>query len=146
MHPTYLPMEVLVLYLQLCTIVDRQRYTQPLNGGKLDALGKVSSEPSNEREEAIMQIIHKNKYDQECLVSQEFGMLVAKEHASTKACVLPSPIIKYQQDDGQQFLVPMGDGGVCIRRICLMEVEWMHCLVMVQIICALTNSNLLAVF
>ncbi|XP_048136222.1 protein argonaute 5 isoform X1 [Rhodamnia argentea] len=98
--PVYLPME-------LCKIVDGQRYTKRLNERQVTALLRATCQRPYDRERSIRQMVDENKYDEELLLTKEFGMSVRKELASIEARVLPPPMLKYHESSRDATVGPL---------------------------------------
>ncbi|KAL5538148.1 hypothetical protein UlMin_045912 [Ulmus minor] len=88
--PIYLPME-------LCKIVEGQRYTKKLNEKQVTNLLRATCQRPNEREESIKTMVKKNSYSGEGLV-REFGIQVNSEMTLVNARVLPPPTLSYGQN------------------------------------------------
>ncbi|MFS7989508.1 putative post-transcriptional gene silencing PAZ-Argonaute family [Helianthus anomalus] len=86
--PTYLPME-------LCTLAFGQRYASKLNEKQVTNLLRATCQRPSEREDSIRTTMQSNKYNDDALVNNEFGMRVREQFASIDARVLPPPPIKY---------------------------------------------------
>ncbi|XP_062082598.1 protein argonaute MEL1-like isoform X3 [Humulus lupulus] len=84
--PIYLPMEV-------CTIVEGQRYSKKLNERQVTNLLRATCQRPNDREESIWRIVKQNKYSDQELV-QDFGISVANNLTMVDARVLP-PLVRY---------------------------------------------------
>ncbi|ESR43414.1 hypothetical protein CICLE_v10011166mg [Citrus x clementina] len=85
--PIYLPME-------LCKIVEGQKYSKKLNDRQVTALLREACRRPREREESIRRIAENNNYENDKL-AKEFGVHVKKELVCIDAHVLPPPVIKY---------------------------------------------------
>ncbi|TYG53472.1 hypothetical protein ES288_D09G112300v1 [Gossypium darwinii] len=86
-RPVYLPME-------LCSIVEGQRYTKKLNEQQVRSLLRATCQRPNIREGNITKMLPVNK----------FGMDVCKELAMIEARVLNPPALKYH-DSGRDKIV-----------------------------------------
>ncbi|TVU14872.1 hypothetical protein EJB05_38368, partial [Eragrostis curvula] len=82
-RPNYLPMEV-------CKIVEGQRYSKRLNEKQITALLKVTCQRPQERELDILQTVHHNAYYEDPY-AQEFGIRIDERLAAVEARVLPPP-------------------------------------------------------
>ncbi|KAF2300713.1 hypothetical protein GH714_015302 [Hevea brasiliensis] len=97
--PIYLPME-------LCRIVEGQRYTKKLNDRQVTALLRATCQRPHERENSIKQMVRRNSYSRDELVSNEFGIQVKEELTYVDARVLPPPMLKYHETGVNQGLIP----------------------------------------
>ncbi|KAF5934236.1 hypothetical protein HYC85_030407 [Camellia sinensis] len=95
--PVYLPMEI-------CKIVEGQRYSKKLNEKQVSALLKATCQRPDVREGSIKQMVRHNNYNNDKLVNEEFGIQVRAELASVDARVLPPPRLKYH-DTGKETQV-----------------------------------------
>ncbi|KAL3716352.1 hypothetical protein ACJRO7_008022 [Eucalyptus globulus] len=91
-RPNYLPMEV-------CKIVEGQRYSKRLNERQITALLKVTCQRPHERELDIMQTVHHNAYHEDPY-AKEFGIKISERLAQVEARILPAPWLKYH-DSGR---------------------------------------------
>ncbi|XP_059627107.1 protein argonaute MEL1-like isoform X2 [Cornus florida] len=94
--PVYLPMEI-------CKIVEGQRYSRRLNEKQVSALLKANCQRPNERERSIKQMVAHNNYNNDKFAN-EFGLRVRPELTSIDARVLPPPTLKYH-DTGREARV-----------------------------------------
>lgn len=99
-RPNYLPMEV-------CKIVEGQRYSKRLNERQITALLKVTCQRPQEREHDIMQTVHHNAYGEDPY-AKEFGIKISATLASVEARILPAPWLKYH-DSGRE--------GTCLPQV-----------------------------
>ncbi|KAJ9188754.1 hypothetical protein P3X46_000119 [Hevea brasiliensis] len=97
--PIYLPME-------LCRIVEGQRYTKKLNDRQVTALLRATCQRPHERENSIKQMVRRNSYSRDELVSNEFGIQVKEELTYVDARVLPPPMLKYHETGGESRVDP----------------------------------------
>ncbi|KAK6128215.1 hypothetical protein DH2020_038041 [Rehmannia glutinosa] len=81
--PNYLPMEV-------CKIVEGQRYSKRLNERQITALLKVTCQRPEQRESDILETVHHNAYAKD-KYAQEFGIKISEDLAHVEARVLPAP-------------------------------------------------------
>jgi eukaryotic translation initiation factor 2C len=81
--PNYLPMEV-------CKIIEGQRYSKRLNEKQITALLKVTCQRPQQRELDILQTVNHNAYHEDPY-AQEFGIRIDGRLASVEARVLPPP-------------------------------------------------------
>ncbi|CAK9150489.1 unnamed protein product [Ilex paraguariensis] len=95
--PVYLPMEI-------CKIVEGQRYTKKLNEKQVTALLRATCQRPGERERSIRQVVGYNNYNNDKLVNEEFGIQVRPDLTSVDARVLPPPTLKYH-DTGREARV-----------------------------------------
>ncbi|KAA8550272.1 hypothetical protein F0562_001956 [Nyssa sinensis] len=91
--PIYLPMEV-------CKIVEGQRYSKKLNEKQVTALLRATCQRPAERENSIKKMVANNNYNRDKFV-KEFGLQVGAELTSIDARVLPPPTLKYH-DTGRE--------------------------------------------
>ncbi|KAK5834483.1 hypothetical protein PVK06_018362 [Gossypium arboreum] len=97
-RPIYLPMEV-------CKIVDGQRYSKRLNEKQITGLLEFTCQPPKNREDDILKTVKKNAYtDSKC--QKEFGIKITKELALVNARILPAPLLKYRDTGKQKNCLP----------------------------------------
>lgn len=89
----YLPMEV-------CKIVEGQRYSKKLNDKQITALLRVTCQRPQDRENGILQTVYKNAYNKDPY-AKEFGIKISDRLASVEARILPAPRLKYH-DSGKE--------------------------------------------
>ncbi|XP_078161390.1 protein argonaute 1B-like [Carex rostrata] len=89
----YLPMEV-------CKIVEGQRYTKKLNERQITALLKVTCQRPIDREQDIMRTVRHNAYQNDPY-AKEFGIKINDRLAQVEARILPAPKLKYN-DTGRE--------------------------------------------
>jgi hypothetical protein len=82
-RPNYLPMEV-------CKIVEGQRYSKRLNERQITALLRVTCQRPRERENDILQTVNHNAYHEDPY-AQEFGIHISAQLAQVEARILPAP-------------------------------------------------------
>ncbi|ONM14924.1 argonaute1c [Zea mays] len=97
-RPNYLPMEV-------CKIVEGQRYSKRLNEKQITALLKVTCQRPQERELDILQTVHHNAYYEDPY-AQEFGIRIDERLAAVEARVLPPPRLKYHDSGREKDVLP----------------------------------------
>ncbi|KAF5194915.1 argonaute 1A [Thalictrum thalictroides] len=97
-RPNYLPMEV-------CKIVEGQRYSKRLNEKQITALLKVTCQRPQERENDIMRTVHHNAYQNDEYAT-EFGIKISDKLAAVEARVLPAPWLKYHDDGKERDCLP----------------------------------------
>ncbi|XP_010534204.1 PREDICTED: protein argonaute 1-like [Tarenaya hassleriana] len=97
-RPNYLPMEV-------CKIVEGQRYSKRLNERQITALLKVTCQRPQERENDIMQTVHHNAYGEDPF-AKEFGIKISANLASVEARILPPPWLKYHDSGRERKCLP----------------------------------------
>ncbi|KAH6815855.1 Stabilizer of iron transporter SufD / Polynucleotidyl transferase [Perilla frutescens var. frutescens] len=97
-RPNYLPMEV-------CKIVEGQRYSKRLNERQITALLKVTCQRPHEREHDILQTVHHNAYANDPY-AQEFGIKISEKLAQVEARVLPPPWLKYHDSGREKDCLP----------------------------------------
>ncbi|KAK6287587.1 hypothetical protein POUND7_013766, partial [Theobroma cacao] len=96
--PVYFPME-------LCQIVEGQRYTKMLNDQQVRALLKATCKRPPDRERDIRRMVSNNNFNGEERVS-EFGIHVGQELALVEARVLPAPVLKYHDTGPEKSVKP----------------------------------------
>ncbi|KAK4394914.1 protein argonaute 1B [Sesamum angolense] len=97
-RPNYLPMEV-------CKIVEGQRYSKRLNERQITALLKVTCQRPQEREYDILQTVHHNAYAEDPY-AKEFGIKISEKLAQVEARVLPPPWLKYHDSGREKDCLP----------------------------------------
>lgn len=97
-RPNYLPMEV-------CKIVEGQRYSKRLNERQITALLKVTCQRPHEREADIMRTVRHNAYGNDPY-AQEFGIKISDKLASVEARILPAPWLKYHDTGREKDCLP----------------------------------------
>ncbi|GMH14101.1 hypothetical protein Nepgr_015942 [Nepenthes gracilis] len=121
-RPNYLPMEV-------CKIVEGQRYSKRLNERQIADLLKVTCQHPQDREYDIVQTVHHNAYHADPY-AQEFGIKIDEKLASVEARVLPPPWLKYHDTGREKNFLPkvgqwnmmnkkMVNGGTVNNWICI---------------------------
>ncbi|KAK2664613.1 hypothetical protein Ddye_003187 [Dipteronia dyeriana] len=121
-RPNYLPMEV-------CKIVEGQRYSKRLNERQITALLKVTCQRPHDRELDIMQTVHHNAYHNDPY-AKEFGIKISEKLASVEARILPAPWLKYHDTGKEKDCLPqvgqwnmmnkkMVNGGTVTNWICI---------------------------
>lgn len=121
-RPNYLPMEV-------CKIVEGQRYSKRLNEKQITALLKVTCQRPQERERDIMQTVRHNAYHDDPY-AREFGIRISERLASVEARILPAPWLKYHDTGREKDCLPqvgqwnmmnkkMVNGGTVNNWICI---------------------------
>ncbi|EYU40234.1 hypothetical protein ABFS82_04G135000 [Erythranthe guttata] len=101
-RPIYIPME-------LCKIVEGQRYSRKLNGRQVTALLQATCERPAKREGVIRTMVERNNYNHDELVNREFSIQIRPELMSVEARVLPPPMLKYH-DSGRENRVQPNEG------------------------------------
>ncbi|CAO2813226.1 unnamed protein product [Amaranthus hypochondriacus] len=96
---TYLPMEV-------CKISEGQKYLKKLNERQVTQLLRATCQRPHEREENINKMVKDNKFGQNQMVKQEFGMNVSEVCATIDARVLPPPMLKYHESGKEKEVAP----------------------------------------
>ncbi|RZC70185.1 hypothetical protein C5167_033383 [Papaver somniferum] len=97
-RPNYLPMEV-------CKIVEGQRYSKRLNERQITALLKVTCQRPQEREKDIMQTVRHNAYYEDPF-AKEFGIKISDRLAQVEARILPAPWLKYSESGRERDCLP----------------------------------------
>ncbi|CAL9146033.1 unnamed protein product [Musa hybrid cultivar] len=94
----YLPLEV-------CKIVEGQRYSKRLNEKQITALLKVTCQRPHDRALDILQTVHHNAYHEDPY-AREFGIKISDRLASVEARVLPAPWLKYHDNGRERDCLP----------------------------------------
>ncbi|XP_066333042.1 protein argonaute 1C-like [Miscanthus floridulus] len=121
-RPNYLPMEV-------CKIVEGQRYSKRLNQNQIRALLEETCQHPRDRERDIIRMVKQNAYDKDDY-AQEFGIKISDRLASVEARILPAPRLKYNETGREKDCLPrigqwnmmnkkMVDGGKVRSWICV---------------------------
>lgn len=121
-RPNYLPMEV-------CKIVEGQRYSKRLNERQITALLKVTCQRPQEREQDILKTVSHNAYGQDPY-AKEFGIKISTKLANVEARILPPPRLKYHETGRERDCLPqvgqwnmmnkkMINGGTVTNWICI---------------------------
>ncbi|XP_068646906.1 protein argonaute 1-like [Aristolochia californica] len=97
-RPNYLPMEV-------CRIVEGQRYSKRLNEKQITALLQVTCQRPHDREMDILQTVHHNAY-REDPYANEFGIRISEKLAQVEARILPAPWLKYHETGREKNCLP----------------------------------------
>lgn len=97
-RPNYLPMEV-------CKIVEGQRYSKRLNEKQITALLKVTCQRPQERERDILQTVRHNAYAEDPY-AKEFGIKISEKLAQVEARILPAPRLKYHDSGREKDCLP----------------------------------------
>ncbi|KAM0874637.1 hypothetical protein ACQ4PT_037324 [Festuca glaucescens] len=98
-RPIYLPMEV-------CSIVEGQRYSRKLNERQVSGILKMACERPAQREKSVLDIVNRNNYGNDSF-SKEFGMKVTNQLALVDARVLPAPRLKYHDSGRDKVCDPL---------------------------------------
>ncbi|KAL3618099.1 argonaute 1B [Castilleja foliolosa] len=96
--PNYLPMEV-------CKIVEGQRYSKRLNERQITALLKVTCQRPQQRQEDILRTVRLNQYHKDPY-AEEFGIKISEDMAQVEARVLPAPRLKYHDSGREKDCLP----------------------------------------
>ncbi|CAH9052994.1 unnamed protein product [Cuscuta europaea] len=118
----YLPMEV-------CKIVEGQRYSKRLNERQITALLKVTCQRPKDREQDILQTVRQNNYANDPY-AKEFGIKISEKLAQVEARILPAPRLKYSDSGREKDVLPqvgqwnmmnkkMVNGGVVNNWFCI---------------------------
>ncbi|MCD7456268.1 argonaute 1B [Datura stramonium] len=121
-RPNYLPMEV-------CKIVEGQRYSKRLNERQITALLKVTCQRPQERERDILETVRHNAYAEDPY-AKEFGIKISEKLAQVEARILPPPRLKYHDNGREKDCLPqvgqwnmmnkkMVNGGIVGNWICI---------------------------
>uniref|UniRef100_A0A0E0HXM8 Uncharacterized protein n=1 Tax=Oryza nivara TaxID=4536 RepID=A0A0E0HXM8_ORYNI len=92
-NPIYLPMEV-------CTIVEGQRYSKKLNDKQVTGLLRATCQPPQKRGQKIIEMVQHNNYPADKVVS-DFRINISNQMATMPARVLPAPTLRYH-DSGKE--------------------------------------------
>ncbi|XP_047328700.1 protein argonaute MEL1-like [Impatiens glandulifera] len=104
--PVYLPME-------LCKIVEGQRYTKKLNEKQVTNLLKATCQRPKMREQSIKQMVTRNSYNNDKFVN-EFRMRMSLEPTTVEARVLQPPLLRYK---GSQEAPHVGQWNMINKRM-----------------------------
>ncbi|KAL8124010.1 hypothetical protein AgCh_011858 [Apium graveolens] len=121
-RPNYLPMEV-------CKIVEGQRYSKRLNETQITALLRVTCQRPGERENDITRTVRHNAYAEDPY-AKEFSIKISDKMASIEARILPPPWLKYHETGREKDCLPqvgqwnmmnkkMVNGGIVNNWICV---------------------------
>ncbi|KAL5732174.1 argonaute 1B [Ranunculus cassubicifolius] len=109
-RPNYLPMEV-------CKIVEGQRYSKRLNEKQITALLKVTCQRPAIRENDILQTVQHNAYDRDPY-AKEFGIKICNKLATVEARILPPPRLQYHATGAQRDCLPeVGQWGMMNKKL-----------------------------
>ncbi|XP_071715428.1 protein argonaute 1-like [Rutidosis leptorrhynchoides] len=97
-RPNYLPMEV-------CKIVEGQRYSKRLNEKQITTLLKVTCQRPQDRERDILKTVAQNNYAND-EYAKEFGIKISPKLASVEARILPPPWLKYHDTGREKDCLP----------------------------------------
>ncbi|CAL5040618.1 unnamed protein product [Urochloa decumbens] len=97
-RPNYLPMEV-------CKIVEGQRYSKRLNQNQIRALLEETCQRPHDRERDIIQMVNHNSYHEDPY-AKEFGIKISERLASVEARILPAPRLKYNETGREKDCLP----------------------------------------
>ncbi|KAM1026662.1 hypothetical protein TB2_039490 [Malus domestica] len=97
-RPNYLPMEV-------CKIVEGQRYSKRLNERQITALLKVTCQRPHDREQDIIRTVRHNAYHEDPY-AKEFGIKISENLAQVEARILPAPWLKYHDTGREKDCLP----------------------------------------
>ncbi|KAL6603356.1 hypothetical protein ACP70R_043717 [Stipagrostis hirtigluma subsp. patula] len=97
-RPNYLPMEV-------CKIVEGQRYSKRLNQSQIRALLEETCQRPHDRERDIIQMVNHNSYHEDPY-AKEFGIKISERLASIEARILPAPRLKYNETGREKDCLP----------------------------------------
>lgn len=97
-RPNYLPLEV-------CKIVEGQRYTKRLNERQITALLKVTCQRPSDRENDIVRTVRHNAYKED-EYAEEFGIKISDKLAQVEARILPAPWLKYHETGKEKTCMP----------------------------------------
>ncbi|XP_006656523.1 protein argonaute 1D [Oryza brachyantha] len=97
-RPNYLPMEV-------CKIVEGQRYSKRLNQSQIRALLEETCQRPHDRERDIIQMVNHNSYHEDPY-AKEFGIKISERLASVEARILPAPRLKYNETGKEKDCLP----------------------------------------
>ncbi|KAG8074533.1 hypothetical protein GUJ93_ZPchr0006g42628 [Zizania palustris] len=97
-RPNYLPMEV-------CKIVEGQRYSKRLNQSQIRALLEETCQRPHDRQRDIIQMVNHNAYHEDPY-AKEFGITISERLASVEARILPAPRLKYNETGREKDCMP----------------------------------------
>ncbi|ERN01425.1 hypothetical protein AMTRI_Chr03g147670 [Amborella trichopoda] len=95
---TYMPMEV-------CKIVEGQRYTKKLNEKQVTAILRASCQRPREREQKCIDMIRNSRFSEDPF-AREFGIRVSDSITTVDARVLPPPRLKYHDSGKEKDCTP----------------------------------------
>ncbi|KAL6537752.1 argonaute 5 [Orobanche hederae] len=93
----------LYLQMQLCRIVEGQRYSGKLNENQITELLSVTLKKPEERVREIKKLVAWNNYNED---NAGFGIQVSKEMTYLEARVLPPPMVKYHGASSDIVVLP----------------------------------------
>ncbi|KAL2461865.1 Protein argonaute 1 [Abeliophyllum distichum] len=94
----YMPMEV-------CKIVEGQRYSKRLNDKQISELLKVTCQRPRDREYDILQTVQHNAYAEDSY-AKEFGIRISENLTKVEARILPAPWLKYHDSGREKDCLP----------------------------------------
>ncbi|KAF5196993.1 argonaute [Thalictrum thalictroides] len=97
-RPNYLPMEV-------CKIVEGQRYAKRLSDRQITALLRATCQRPRARELDILGMVRRNAYNDNPY-AEEFGIKIDDNLTSVEARVLPAPRLKYHDTGKEKDCLP----------------------------------------
>ncbi|XP_078436609.1 protein argonaute MEL1-like [Wolffia australiana] len=108
--PIFLPMEV-------CVIVEGQRYTKKLNERQVTCLLRATCTRPGEREKRISNVVSGCKFADDQLI-REFGLSVSRESSVVDARVLSPPTLQYNESGREKVCQPsMGQWNMNNKRM-----------------------------
>ncbi|KAI3901164.1 hypothetical protein MKW92_014096 [Papaver armeniacum] len=87
--------------MEVCKIMEGQRYLKRLNERQITALLKVTCQRPQESEKDIMQTVRHNAYYEDPF-AKEFGINISYKFAQVEARILPAPWLKYSESGGER--------------------------------------------
>ncbi|KAL6566896.1 argonaute 5 [Orobanche minor] len=97
--------KLISLPMEVCKIVEGQRYSKKLNERQVTALLRATCQRPSDREKSITDMVSRNNYNKEDLI-KEFGIEVGTQLTSIEARVLPPPMLKYHESGRQSVIEP----------------------------------------
>ncbi|GKB80472.1 argonaute 1-like protein [Tanacetum coccineum] len=91
--------------MEVCKIVEGQRYSKRLNERQITALLKVTCQRPQEREKDILKTVIANNYDNDPY-AKEFGIKINPKLATVEARILPPPWLKYHDTGREKDCLP----------------------------------------
>ncbi|KAL2937518.1 Protein argonaute MEL1 [Bienertia sinuspersici] len=99
------PDKLIYLPMQVCKIVQGQKYLKKLNKGQMDALLDKTRQEPHHRESIITEMVRTSKYSKNQIV-KDFGMDISEVCATVDARVLPPPMLKYYGSGPEGEIAP----------------------------------------
>lgn len=91
--------------MEVCKIVEGQRYSKRLNQNQIRALLEETCQHPRDQECDIIQIVKHNAYEKDDY-AKEFGIKISDRLASVEARILPAPRLKYNDTGREKDCLP----------------------------------------